>query len=150
MAWERRGSRIRGIRTATATTTTATHNGLVVLVHPVFERVFYTYDALNNVVDENLQGIRVVKSYNRESFDITFKSHGNPVYQAMWYFIAWVAISLICNGFNNLWMPIAQAYVPLAVYNLLVTFITGGVSMIIFFFVFKIIFPEGEAKAEAE
>ncbi len=38
-------------------------------------------------------------------------------------------------------MPIAQAYVPLAVYNLLVTFITGGVSMIIFFFVFKIIFP---------
>ena len=82
--------------------------------------------------------------------NITFKSHGNPVYQAMWYFIAWAAISLICNGFNNLWMPIAQAYVPLAVYNLLVTFITGGVSMIIFFFVFKIIFPEGEAKAEAE
>lgn len=80
--------------------------------------------------------------------NITFKSHGNPVYQAMWYFIAWVLISLICNGFNNLWMPIAQAYVPLAVYNILVTFITGGVSMIIFFFVFKIIFPEGEAKKE--
>ncbi len=76
--------------------------------------------------------------------NITFKSKGNPVYQAMWYFIAWVAISLICNGFNNLWMPIAQQYVPLAIYNLLVTFITGGVSMIIFFFVFKIIFPEGE------
>lgn len=76
--------------------------------------------------------------------NITFKSHGNPVYQAMWYFIAWIVISLICNGFNNLWMPIAQAYVPLAVYNLLVTFITGGVSMVIFFFVFKIIFPEGE------
>ena len=30
--------------------------------------------------------------------------------------------------------------------NKLVTFITGGVSMVIFFFVFKIIFPEGEAK----
>ena len=44
--------------------------GLVVLVHPVFERVFHTYDALNNVVDENLQGIRVVKSYNRESFEV--------------------------------------------------------------------------------
>ena len=80
--------------------------------------------------------------------NITFKSHGNPVYQAMWYFIAWVLISLICNGFNNLWMPIAQAYVPLAVYNILVTFITGGVSMVIFFFVFKIIFPEGEAKKD--
>ncbi len=39
-------------------------------VHPVFERVFHTYDKLNNVVDENLQGIRVVKSYNRESFEV--------------------------------------------------------------------------------
>lgn len=73
--------------------------------------------------------------------NITFKSKGNPVVQAAWYFIAWIVISFVCNGFNNLWMPIAAAYVPLAVYNLLVTFVTGGVSMIIFFFVFKIIFP---------
>lgn len=78
--------------------------------------------------------------------NITFKSKGNPVWQALWYFIAWVVISLICNGFNNLWMPIAAAYVSPAVYNILVTFITGGVSMMIFFFVFKIIFPEGEAE----
>lgn len=80
--------------------------------------------------------------------NITFKSHGNPVYQAVWYFIAWLVISLICNGFNNLWMPIASVYVAPAVYNLLVTFITGGVSMVIFFFVFKIIFPEGEAQKQ--
>lgn len=78
--------------------------------------------------------------------NITFKSHGNPVYQAVWYFIAWVGISLICNGLNNLWMPVAAAYVAPAVYNILVTFVTGGVSMVIFFFVFKIIFPEGEQK----
>ena len=78
--------------------------------------------------------------------NITFKSHGNPVYQAIWYFIAWVVISLICNGFNNLWMPVASAYVAPAVYNMLVTIITGGVSMVIFFFVFKIIFPEGKAE----
>ena len=78
--------------------------------------------------------------------NITFKSHGNPVYQAIWYFVAWVVISLICNGFNNLWMPVAAAYVAPAVYNMLVTIITGGVSMVIFFFVFKIIFPEGKAE----
>lgn len=78
--------------------------------------------------------------------NITFKSKGNVAYQAMWYFIAWIIISFICNAMNNLWMPIAAAYVAPAVYNILVTFITGGVSMIIFFFVFKIIFPEGEAK----
>ena len=79
--------------------------------------------------------------------NITFKSHGNPVYQAIWYFVAWVVISLICNGFNNLWMPVAAAYVAPAVYNMLVTIITGGVSMVIFFFVFKIIFPEGKAES---
>lgn len=78
--------------------------------------------------------------------NITFKSDGNIWYQALWYFIAWIVISLICNGFNNLWMPIASEYVSPVVYNLLVTVITGGVSMLIFFFVFKIIFPEGEEK----
>lgn len=75
--------------------------------------------------------------------NITFKSKGNPFVQAAWYFAAWIVISLVCNGFNNLWMPIASAYVAPAVYNILVSVITGGVSMVIFFFVFKIIFPEG-------
>ncbi len=36
------------------------------MVHPIFERVFKTYDKLNNVVQENLHGIRVVKSFVRE------------------------------------------------------------------------------------
>ncbi|MEK0306207.1 ABC transporter ATP-binding protein [Bifidobacterium favimelis] len=43
--------------------------GLGVWVQPVFDKVFHTYDRLNNVVDENLQGIRVVKSYNREAHE---------------------------------------------------------------------------------
>ena len=43
---------------------------IVLLVHPIFERVFHTYDKLNNDVDENLQGVRVVKSYNREDHEI--------------------------------------------------------------------------------
>ena len=38
-------------------------------VHPIFVRVFNTYDRLNNVVQENLHGIRVVKSYTRETFE---------------------------------------------------------------------------------
>ena len=32
-------------------------------VHPIFKRVFKKYDKLNNVVEENVSGIRVVKSY---------------------------------------------------------------------------------------
>ncbi|WP_343250459.1 ABC transporter ATP-binding protein [Diplocloster hominis] len=38
--------------------------------HPVFERVFRTYDALNNVVQEDLHGIRVVKSYVSEDYEV--------------------------------------------------------------------------------
>ncbi len=39
---------------------------LIRLVHPIFDRVFKTYDSLNNVVQENLHGMRVVKSFVRE------------------------------------------------------------------------------------
>lgn len=38
--------------------------------HPYFEEVFHIYDDLNGVVQENLTGIRVVKSFVREKFEI--------------------------------------------------------------------------------
>ena len=38
-------------------------------VHPIFKRVFKTYDKLNQVVQENLHGVRVVKSFVREDFE---------------------------------------------------------------------------------
>ena len=37
--------------------------------HPIFEKVFKTYDKLNLVVQENVRGIRVVKSYVREEHE---------------------------------------------------------------------------------
>ena len=37
--------------------------------HPIFKRVFQTYDKLNNVVQENLRGVRVVKSFVREDYE---------------------------------------------------------------------------------
>ena len=37
--------------------------------HPIFERVFRTYDWLNGIVQENLHGIRVVKSFVREDHE---------------------------------------------------------------------------------
>ena len=43
---------------------------LIRKVHPIFERVFKTYDKLNNVVQENVRGIRVVKSFVREDEEI--------------------------------------------------------------------------------
>ena len=50
--------------------------------HPVFERVFRTYDSLNNVVQENLHGIRVVKSYVSEDYEVEkFGKISGSIYQ---------------------------------------------------------------------
>ena len=38
--------------------------------HPIFKRVFKIYDRLNRAVQENLSGIRVVKSFIREDHEI--------------------------------------------------------------------------------
>ena len=40
---------------------------LTPVVFKIFDRVFKTYDKLNNVVQENIHGIRVVKSFVREN-----------------------------------------------------------------------------------
>lgn len=54
---------------------------IVKKVSPVFNRVFHTYDRLNNVVQENVRGIRVVKSFNREDYEINkFKGISKSIY----------------------------------------------------------------------
>lgn len=59
--------------------------GLVIVMKnamPALVRVFKLYDKLNNVVQENLRGIRVVKSYVREEYETEkFKDVSHDVYQ---------------------------------------------------------------------
>lgn len=48
--------------------------GLIIIMTkaiPFFNRIFHKYDALNESVEENIRGIRVVKSYVREDFEKT-------------------------------------------------------------------------------
>lgn len=55
---------------------------IMIKAHPIFERVFNIYDRLNNVVQENLRGIRVVKSYVRETHEIKkFNTVSEEIYQ---------------------------------------------------------------------
>ena len=50
--------------------------------HPVFERVFKRYDNLNNVVQENVSGMRVVKAFVREDYEIQkFKAISGDIYK---------------------------------------------------------------------
>lgn len=55
---------------------------LISRVHPYFIRIFKTYDKLNGVVQENLNGIRVVKSYIREEHETDkFGKISNMIYK---------------------------------------------------------------------
>ena len=50
--------------------------------HPIFKRLFNKYDDLNLVVQENLRGMRVVKSFVREDFEEKkFKGVSNEIYK---------------------------------------------------------------------
>lgn len=54
-------------------------------VHPIFERVFRTYDKLNNVVQENVHGVRVVKAFVREDHEISkFAKISQKIYADFW------------------------------------------------------------------
>lgn len=76
--------------------------------------------------------------------NITFKSHGNIYYQIVWYAAAFVLITVVCSFLMGLYVPLCRRFFPAAVYNILITVINGGVQMVIYFPIYKIIFPEGE------
>ena len=78
--------------------------------------------------------------------NVTFHSKGNIGYQIFWYIIAFALITVVCSFLMGLYVPWLKGLVPPAVYNILITVVNGGVQMVIYFPIYKIIFPEGEAK----
>lgn len=66
--------------------------------------------------------------------------------QIGWYIVAFCLITCIVNSINCIWVAVAGLLVPDFIYNIGTTVLNGGISMVIFFFVNKIIFPEGAAK----
>ena len=56
--------------------------GIVPLVFKIFDRVFKTYDRLNTVVQEDVHGIRVVKSFVREDKEVSkFQAVSDSIYR---------------------------------------------------------------------
>lgn len=88
--------------------------------------------------------------------NITYRSHGNPWIQAMWYFIGWVLVSIatnaiwgVCNVFFTHWGWYLEGAEGLAtVAGLIKTVLTGGVSLVVFFFIFMVIFPDNNKMAK--
>ena len=51
-------------------------------IHPIMTSVFNRYDDLNNVVEENVRGIRVVKSFANEEYEKKkFETVSNDIYE---------------------------------------------------------------------
>lgn len=56
---------------------------IIKFAHPAFKHVFRIYDRLNQVVQENLQGIRIVKSYVKEEHEVKkFSDVSQDIYTA--------------------------------------------------------------------
>lgn len=76
--------------------------------------------------------------------NVVFRSKGNIVRQGLFYLLAFVVVTCIVNSINCIWVAVAGMLVPDFIYNIGTTVLNGGVSMVIFFFVNKIIFPEAQ------
>ena len=92
-------------------------------VYPLFNKIFRTYDKLNNVVQENLYAVRVVKSFNRQEHEnekfgkvsgTIYKDFSKaektmsfvmPLMQACMYtcmlLISWIGARMIVAGGND-------------------------------------------------
>ena len=79
--------------------------------------------------------------------NLVFRSKGNLAKQIIWYLIAFFVITCIVNSINCVWVAVAGIFLPDFIYNIGTVVLNGGVSMVIFFFVNKIIFPSTEEKA---
>lgn len=82
-----------------------------------------------------------------------FRNHDKPGKQIAWYVFAFIIITCIVNSLNCIWKGGITYAIPenLAwLKEIGTTVMNGGVSMVVFFFVNKIIFPETPKAEEKE
>ena len=73
-----------------------------------------------------------------------FRSHGNILYQGMWYLLAFVVVTFVVNSINCVWVAVAGHFVPSLIYSIGTTVLNGGISMVVFFVVNKIVFSDAQ------
>ena len=77
-----------------------------------------------------------------------FRSNGNILFQGLWYLLAFCVVTCIVNSINCVWAAVAGQFVEPWLYNIGTTVLNGGVSMVVFFIVNKIVFSDKNSKAE--
>ena len=71
-----------------------------------------------------------------------FRSNGNILVQGLWYLLAFCVVTCVVNSINCIWVAVAGHFVDGWLYNIGTTVLNGGVSMVVFFIVNKIVFRE--------
>ena len=85
--------------------------------------------------------------------NVTFKSHGPVVKQALAHLAATIVVFLVMNLFTCVWNPVTVALIKNealrnTVSSIVTTVVTGGVAMVIIFAVDKTIFAPGWGEAK--
>ena len=80
--------------------------------------------------------------------NVTFKSHGPIVPQALCHLVATIVVFLVMNLFTCVWNPVTNALIANegvrnVVQSIVTTVVTGGVAMVIIFAVDKTVFAPG-------
>lgn len=78
-----------------------------------------------------------------------FRSNGNIVRQGLWYLLAFCVVTCVVNSINCVWAAVAGHFVEPWLYNIGTTVLNGGVSMVVFFIVNKIVFNDAPKAEEA-
>jgi len=79
-----------------------------------------------------------------------FRSKGNILRQGMWYLLAFCVVTCVVNSINCAWAAVAGHFVAPWLYNIGTTVLNGGVSMVVFFIVNKIVFSSSDSKPAKE
>ena len=77
-----------------------------------------------------------------------FRSNGNILRQGLWYLLAFCVVTCVVNSINCVWAAVAGHFVDPWLYNIGTTVLNGGVSMVVFFIVNKIVFNDTPVKVK--
>ncbi|MBR0038731.1 MAG: ABC transporter ATP-binding protein [Lachnospiraceae bacterium] len=88
------------------------------LAMPIFEKMFNAFDSLNNIMSENIHGIRVVKTFNREDYEYNkMKKSADDIYD----------YSVKAETYVALWDP----FMNISIYTILIIISWIGAKAII-------------------
>ena len=88
------------------------------LAMPIFEKMFGAFDSLNNIISENIHGMRVVKTFNREDYEYNkMKKSADDIYN----------YSVKAETYVAIWDP----FMNISIYTILIIISWIGAKAII-------------------